>query len=358
MKRAASAAEVSVELFAATHVGRVRGNNEDSFLVADLTAGRCGLVEEVQNHQVGKRGSLLLVSDGMGGAQAGEVASRMAVELLFEDLVRARSDKTPDKLLIDAIERANSEIYRAAQADRRLSGMGTTLTAAIIRNGKVYIAEVGDSRAYVLRFGSLTQLTKDQSMVQRLLDSGVISAEEAARHPFRNVILQSLGSQPSVTVVMNELELKRDDILMLCSDGLTNKVPDQEIKEIILGSLSVDSACRNLVEAANRHGGDDNITVVMARFTGELPLPYEELETTDSTIISAAAKERLSKKITGQIRLRGQRTQEIQRRTQQVSVPAYTPTFTSIETQRASYVKVLIIISLIVLILILIVKIF
>jgi protein phosphatase len=300
----AQAPVIAVELFAATHIGRVRRNNEDNFLVADLSQGVCGLHSAVKKHSVGARGTLLLVSDGMGGALAGEVASRMAVELIEQELVTKKLAGSAEARLNAVIEKANLAIWHAGQSSSRQVGMGATLTAAIIESNTVYIGEIGDSRAYVIRYGAIIQLTKDQSMVQRLIDEGTITSKQAARHPHRNIILQSLGSQRKINVVISKLELCRNDILLICTDGLTNKVPDEEIKDIILGSVSIESACRNLVEAANRHGGEDNITVVLAKVSGEsLPIPEEELDTTDSSSVGKELEERIRRKIADQYRL-------------------------------------------------------
>src|SRR5918999_19838 len=188
-----------VELHAQTDVGRVRQGNEDNFLVLDLTTERSWTGSEgasppdgLSRFECGPRGAVLAVSDGMGGALAGDVASRMAVETGREMLVE----------------------------DARCAGMGATLTAAAVTGGHVYLVQIGDSRAYVIRGGEIRLATKDQSLVQQLVDVGQITEEDAETHMFRNVILQALGAQSDLTPVISRVRLQRGDILLLCSDGL------------------------------------------------------------------------------------------------------------------------------------------
>ncbi|MEW6732013.1 MAG: Stp1/IreP family PP2C-type Ser/Thr phosphatase [Acidobacteriota bacterium] len=296
--------DIDIELFASTDVGRVRKNNEDNFLVAHLGLGISGLSEEIKRHKVSPQGTLLLVSDGMGGAQAGEVASQMAVDCLYQRLRQQYLVEETETRLLAAIKETNLAIRQAARTSSRQTGMGATLTALIVTGNKAYIAAVGDSRAYVVRAGTITQLTKDQSMVQRLIDQGLITAKQATRHPSRNIILQALGSQRKVNVALTIFELCQNDILLLCTDGLTSKVADEEIKDIILGSISVESACCNLIETANRQGGDDNITVVIAKFTGKGLLPaQEELDITDCIYIDGVLEGRMRRSIVTQDRI-------------------------------------------------------
>jgi len=149
--------------------------------------------------------------------------------------------------------------------------MGTTLTAAIISNGVAYIAQVGDSRAYLLRGKDITQITKDQSLVQRWVDAGILEPEEAQTNPYRNVLTQSIGNGPAVKVALTEFPLYRNDYLLLCSDGLSNKISLQEMRQAVLKSNSISETCRKLIDEANRRGGEDNITVIVARFDGDTP---------------------------------------------------------------------------------------
>lgn len=252
-----------------TDVGMHRSGNEDAFLVADLTAGIVGLSPEVQKHQIGSRGTLLVVSDGMGGAVAGEIASELAVETLKESMMEMPGDfNAPDKLKM-AAEIANERIWSHARQNPELTGMGATLTAVLVHSTVAYIAQVGDSRAYLIRGNQIKQITKDQSLAQMLIDSGAITPEQAHSVP-QNVIMQALGTQPAVKVAMSAVQLCKNDHLLLCSDGLSGEIPDpQEIAARIKEYDDLNALCHSLVETANERGGKDNITVVVARLDGE-----------------------------------------------------------------------------------------
>jgi serine/threonine protein phosphatase PrpC len=274
-----------IELHAKSDVGRVRRGNEDNFLLLDLSSGKYWTreqgdeaPEEMRRMDIGNKGIVLIVSDGMGGALAGDVASRMAVESVRDMLIGSETDDdTPcddGTPLVDCLRRAtgyaNLAIHNKSQEDARCSGMGATLTGAAITGDMLDLVQVGDSRAYVLRNDQIKLATKDQSLVQQLVDVGQISEEEAETHMFRNVILQALGAQRELSPVTGRLRLRRDDILLICSDGLSGKLRADDIKHIVAraeGDLI--AACNALVEEANNRGGEDNITVVLARFTGE-----------------------------------------------------------------------------------------
>ncbi|HYP00633.1 MAG TPA: PP2C family serine/threonine-protein phosphatase [Pyrinomonadaceae bacterium] len=276
-----------VELHAQTDVGRVRQGNEDNFLVLDLGSGGSwsGSDEEKEppadfrRFEVGGEGLVLIVSDGMGGALAGDVASRMAVESVREMLTEEDDGhKTDDQgarvSLVDCLRNAtgyaNYAIHRKSLEDPRCSGMGATLTAAAIAGQTMDFVQVGDSRAYVIRGDEIKLATKDQSLVQQLVDVGQITEEDAETHMFRNVILQALGAQSDLTPVISRVRLQRGDIMLLCSDGLSGKLRAEEMLQIVAesgGDLA--AACDALVREANKRGGEDNITVVLARFDGE-----------------------------------------------------------------------------------------
>ena len=259
--------DVLVSVYARTDVGRQRRGNEDAFLIADLTSGKVGLGPEVITHSVGERGSLLIVSDGMGGAAAGEVASEIAVRAIRESLLEIPSNiETPERLRI-ATELANESIWNKAQNEPELAGMGATVTAALVQGATTYIAQVGDSRAYIIRGERIKQITKDQSYAQALRDSGIYTAEQIAKAP-KNVILQALGTQPTVEVGLTAVELLRNDYLIVCSDGLSGKIKPDEMCEVVRKSSNLTSACRRLVDIANERGGEDNITVIVALFDG------------------------------------------------------------------------------------------
>ena len=259
---------IQVSVYAGTDIGMHRSGNEDAFLVADLTTGSVGLGPEMSTHPVGERGSLLIVSDGMGGAAAGEVASELAVTTIREALMESSPQiETVNRLRL-ATEAANERIWNEAQANPELSGMGATVTAVIAQAGLVYIAQVGDSRAYLIRGRQIKQLTRDQSFAQMLIDAGAIQPEQAASIP-QNVIMQALGTQPNVKVAMSTVWLCRGDCLLLCSDGLSNKLGPDEMKQVVEQTPDLKTACRAMINAANERGGEDNITVVLARFDGE-----------------------------------------------------------------------------------------
>jgi serine/threonine protein phosphatase PrpC len=274
-----------VELDAKTNVGRVRTGNEDNFLVLDLSASRAWVGTEeskegdaLRRFDLGARGLVLVVSDGMGGALAGDVASRMAVETVRDMLnggePEGESACDPDTPLIDcllnATEYANYSIHRKSQEDPRCAGMGATLTAAAITGDTLDFLQVGDSRAYVIRESEIKLATKDQSLVQQLVDVGQISEEEAETHMFRNVILQALGAQAELSPVTGRVRIHQGDMLLLCSDGLSGKLRAEDMQRIITESDGrLDAACDALIAEANRRGGEDNITVVLARFTGD-----------------------------------------------------------------------------------------
>lgn len=254
-----------------TDCGRVRDKNEDTFVVADLTGGTLLDKAPHARFDVGERGVLLAVSDGMGGAQAGEVASALVVETLTLAMANAPSDTPRDALMNDAVQKAHRAVWDTAR--RESKKMGATLTAVFVHAGQAYIAEVGDSRAYLIRAGKMCQLTHDQSMVQVLVDSGIIKAGEAEHSPIRNVILQAMGNQPNIKVALAKLELRDRDCLVLCSDGLTGMLSDDEIRDVVLAAGRPEVAAKQLIDLANERGGKDNITVVIAGVGGNLTRP-------------------------------------------------------------------------------------
>ncbi|MDX6290562.1 MAG: family protein phosphatase [Blastocatellia bacterium] len=299
-----------VELHARSDVGRVRRGNEDNFLLLDLTtprtwSGSDGPVgpSEMNQFPLGEQGLVLVVSDGMGGALAGDVASRMAIEAVHDVLMGTNVDGAgcvPGAPLVDCLKeatmQANRNIHYKSLEDSRCSGMGATLTGAAIKGDKLDLVQVGDSRAYVMRGDQIRLATKDQSLVQQLVDVGQISEEEAETHMFRNVILQALGAQTELAPATARIQIRQGDMLLLCSDGLSGKLRNEDIRQIVAennGDLA--AACDALVDQANYRGGEDNITVVLAKFTGEelreanadritveLP-PLEEDKTLDET---------------------------------------------------------------------------
>ncbi len=256
---------------AATHAGRKRRRNEDAYV---------------------SRPPLFAVADGMGGAQAGEVASRLAAAAVEDE---RDGGARPEERVVRLIEEANRRVFERAAEDESASGMGTTMTVALVEDDRITIGHVGDSRAYRLRGGSLEQLTEDHSLVAELVRSGKLTPEEADHHPQRSVITRALGTDPDVDVDQFTLEAEAGDIYLLCSDGLTSMVDDGGIEHVFSEHDDLEAAAKALVSAANRVGGEDNITVICFRVaeeaddTGEtaaMDLPTEENALPDEDTLS------------------------------------------------------------------------
>jgi protein phosphatase len=266
---------IRVEVFGRTDVGQTRDHNEDSFLVADLTTRNASLQPEVRDHVVGDMGSLFVVADGMGGAAAGEIASDMAVDTIYNHMVTAWGgdpEQTEQRFayrLKEAVEIANQKIHEYAKAHVEHRGMGTTTTAAGLYRGALYLTQIGDSRGYLIRQGKVTQITKDQSLMQRLVDAGELTEEEAAVSERRNIILQALGPDPHVKVDLTRQELRSGDVLVMCSDGLSGLVKNDDILRIVTQNTDLVQTCKELIDLANARGGPDNITCIVARFSGD-----------------------------------------------------------------------------------------
>jgi PPM family protein phosphatase len=234
-----------------TDTGRQRRDNEDSAFA---------------------RAPVFVVADGMGGAQAGEVASRIAVEAFEQGLPDSGS---PEERLAERVREANAQIYERSRADRGRAGMGTTLTAAYVDDTHVAIAHVGDSRAYLFRDGSLQRLTQDHSLVDELVRRGKLTEEQAAEHPQRSIITRALGPEPDVEVDTWTYPARAGDVILLCSDGLTSMISEERVKTILADNDNLDAAADALIREANEAGGRDNITVVLFRL--------EELGTEDAS---------------------------------------------------------------------------
>lgn len=277
----------NVEIHATSHVGRVRRGNEDNYLLLNITLGRAWtskqesgeFVIESQTFDVDDNGIVLAVSDGMGGALAGEVASKMAVEsvcekLLHEDIEETLTPEAMDYNLIaklyNATVYANYLVHQQGRSDPQYQGMGATFTGLGLTRRGVDVIQVGDSRAYLVRNERIYQITKDQSLVQQLIDAQQISPEEAETHTLKNVILQALGAQNEIYPVSARLVPSRNDVLLVCSDGLSNKVSAASMQRTITENIDqLEIACAELVKEANENGGEDNITVVIAKLSGD-----------------------------------------------------------------------------------------
>src|SRR3954454_2986843 len=231
-----------VDSFCKTHTGRQRRANEDS---------------------VYARAPLFVVADGMGGAQAGEVASKMAVETVSQGL--PDGDGPAEERLADRVQEANASIYELSQRNAELSGMGTTTTAASLGEDEAALAHVGDSRAYLFRDGQLEQLTDDHSLVEEFRRQGKLTEEEARDHPQKSIITRALGPEPFVEVDRMTKRLRDGDVLLLCSDGLTGMITEEAVRNLLADGASLEESGKALVDAANHPGGRDNITVVLFR---------------------------------------------------------------------------------------------
>jgi PPM family protein phosphatase len=241
-----------------THVGRQRQHNEDSYLVEDAAR-------------------LFLVADGMGGHAAGEIASRIAVDSISEFILHTKEDdgtwphaydenfKRSTNRLMAAVRMANTRVLEAMRKDARLRGMGTTVVACMADNNLMSFAHVGDSRAYLIRGKQLSRITNDHSWVFEQVQAGMLTEAEAEKHPLRNVITRALGGALQVVPDASEIESQPGDVYLLCSDGLTGMVPEEEIQRIVTENDDLEAACQQLIEAANERGGLDNVTAVLVK---------------------------------------------------------------------------------------------
>jgi protein phosphatase len=247
-------------------VGQVRQNNEDTILTTTLTMPK------------GETALLLLVADGMGGAQAGEEASRLAAETIQQQLQQSLQQSAPTdandwaQRLQTALQTANTRIYNQAQSHPDQRGMGTTCTLVVVVGQNGYLGHVGDSRAYLINTNGVTedgaqwiQLTADHTLVARLVDIGHLSQAEAKLLPQRNMLYRALGAEATIEGDTGRQPLELGDILLLCSDGLTNFVHDHELSNLVMQATNLEVACEELVALANSRGGRDNISVVVAR---------------------------------------------------------------------------------------------
>ncbi|MFO0714703.1 MAG: Stp1/IreP family PP2C-type Ser/Thr phosphatase [Sandaracinus sp.] len=262
---------IGIRYFGRTDVGLVREHNEDNFLVVDVTQARRGIEEKPIDATLGNKGIVLAVCDGMGGAAAGEVASQMAVDTIHEMMTAGGPPKDRDhfaRRLVRAVEEAGSRIFSAAKLDRSRRGMGTTSTVAGLVDHTLFVGQVGDSRAYVLRGDQFALITKDQSLVNQLIEAGQLTEEEAEAFEHSNIILQALGTTEEVTVDLTFLELRRGDRLLMCSDGLSGLVHADMMKDVLRASRDLPEAAAQLIAMANAGGGHDNITVIVAEFDG------------------------------------------------------------------------------------------
>ena len=236
-----------MKTFSITDVGMVRQVNQDYV----FTTGKpLGILQ-----------NLFVVADGMGGHQAGDYASKCTVEVMIKEIAKSEGEDI-ERVLVKAIKAANREIIKEASSDEHLKGMGTTVVVATVKEQMLYFANVGDSRLYLINQG-IQQLSKDHSLVEEMVRLGGIKPEEAKHHPDKNIITRAIGAKADVDVDFYEHRLKRGDIILMCTDGLSNMVEDEELFHIVQGSRDIVEAGEMLVEAAKENGGTDNIGVVL-----------------------------------------------------------------------------------------------
>lgn len=262
---------IRVRVFGRTDVGLVREHNEDNFIVADLTSADRTMGPIDKTIEVGPKGVLLSVCDGMGGALAGEIASQMAVDTLFSSMSEGTPPADRDSFaqrLVNAVEEAGRRIFGSAKSDRTRRGMGTTSTVVGLVDEVLFMGQVGDSRAYVLRKGEIKLVTRDQSLVNQLIESGDLTEDQAAAFEHNNIILQALGTDDKVDVDLTFLQLRQGDRVLVCSDGLSGFVHQDMMREVMSETADLTACAARLIEMANAGGGYDNITVIVADFEG------------------------------------------------------------------------------------------
>ena len=242
-----------LKTYSMTDIGRRRKLNQDTVYSCE--------------HPLGNLNNLFIVADGMGGHKAGDYASAYTVKAIERE-VEVCEDKSPIKILREAITVANMEIYEKASTEPDFAGMGTTVVAATIIDDTLYVANVGDSRLYLIDKG-ITQVTKDHSLVAELVRKGSLDESQAKLHPDKNIITRAIGAAPSVEIDFFEVELSAGDIILMCTDGLTNMVDDDEILRIVRCGVDVPEIAENLIKMANHNGGKDNIGVVIIESSKE-----------------------------------------------------------------------------------------
>jgi serine/threonine protein phosphatase PrpC len=247
---------MTIELHAAVDPGRARSNNEDSVATDDVVA-------------------LAVLADGMGGYNAGEVASHMATSFIHDELgrwLREASAQAPDaevrRAMDICVDNANRAIYNAAQSNPQYAGMGTTLVMAVFRDNRVLLGHVGDSRCYRLRDGKLQQITRDHSLLQEQIDAGLITPEQAAFSANKNLVTRAVGVEDTVLLETHQHDVQPGDLFLLCSDGLSDMLEDDGIAEVLMQHDSLAKSTLALIDAANDAGGKDNISVILGRATG------------------------------------------------------------------------------------------
>jgi PPM family protein phosphatase len=274
--------DVRVSALGVSDMGRVRKNNEDNFVICDLTTGEICVNPPLRDRPVGPRGCLLMVADGMGGEASGEVASQICIttvpKRLYDNLksVETVSETNFVLMLREAIEFANQIIFQKAQTGLKHKGMGTTTTAAVLHGTYLFVAQVGDSRAYLIRNKKMVQLTRDQTFLNYLQDIGAEMPAEPEKDSRKSILTQAVGTSESLDVKVTYARLRNGDKLLLCSDGLYNMVSLPEMQDIVNRQEALANRGKALIAKANEHGGTDNITVILAELSGSGLAPAAE----------------------------------------------------------------------------------
>lgn len=237
-----------MKTFSMTDVGRRREMNQDYMFTSETA--------------VGKLPNLFIVADGMGGHKAGEYASKFTVDTMV-DIIRNAEKEEPVAAIKQAVTEANRLLIKEAEADESKAGMGTTVVAATLMDKTLYAANVGDSRLYVLNQDTITQITRDHSLIEEMIRLGEMDKADAKDHPDKNIITRAVGVSPELAIDFFEIEINNGDIILLCTDGLTNMIEDEDIRRIVLSQRDIVERTEKLIETANENGGRDNITVVL-----------------------------------------------------------------------------------------------
>src|SRR5713226_5860106 len=255
-------------------MGRVRKNNEDNFVISNLSTGEVGLTPSLRAHTLGPQGTLFLVADGMGGEACGEVASQLCTvtvpKRLFDNLRTTEkiSETNFVLLLREAIEFANQVIFQKAQSGPTYRGMGSTTTAAAVLGSHLFVAQVGDSRAYLIRNKNMVQLTRDQTFLNYLAEIGAELPADPEKDSRKSILTQAVGTSETVDVKVTYTKMRHGDSLLLCSDGLYNMVGGSDLLGVVSSQASLPAKCKSLIDKANEGGGTDNITMIIAEFSG------------------------------------------------------------------------------------------
>ena len=269
---------IQVQALGRTHAGRVRENNEDAFAIVNLSnPPQVVSTMTLVALAVEARGVLLAVSDGMGGTRAGEIASATTLRTLVDGMVSVEAGSA-EAALRQCVEGANARVWNAAHTTAVYAGMGATLAAVLIYGSNAYVVGVGDSRVYVLRGTRLVRVTHDQSLVQELVDSGVLTEREAETSEARSVIMKGMGLKPTVVVPMTRFPLRQGDRFLLCSDGLSEKVGDEELRRAVSTVEAMETTCAILLDLALERGGEDNITMILSEISGAGVPPLTDAE--------------------------------------------------------------------------------